>query len=223
VSFLAQFFSKIKKHKFLLLFLVFINAYAFAEPAAQQQNSFSKVHQFVFTNQGRFDYSDQTIARYHLILTGLHYQKLIKLSPSFVYQSGLRKVTEPFPSYSPPGAHMPKSLPIVKIHYMQESVHTLFGDNDLDIITLAKRLRSHRILFKSLPELHVWKDKNNIIWTINHRRLVAAVLAGNIRKAPVIWATKKEVLGNKKEYTTRNHGKSIIALLTRNLGMVVGH
>ena len=105
---------------------------------------------------------------------------------------------------------------------MQSSFWIVFNNTRFNVINTAKQLKNKSLSIKSLPKVHVWRDKKGIIWTLNHRRIAAIILAGNIKKIPVIWATVKEVMQHKFHYTTKNKGTSFIGFLTHRLGIVIG-
>lgn len=178
-------------------------------------------HTFILQNQNISAQSDKIISDYSRILQGLDYKKLIKLTPAFIQRDRQRIMSTPFPTYAFPPSPTPKNLPTKQIHFMQNTAHTLFHNNKYDVITDARLFKQHKLSFKTTPIIRVWQDTTGVIWSLDHRRLASILLAGNIKTIPVKWATEKEVLANKKEYTTRTQGRSIIIYLTRNLGLVI--
>ena len=177
------------------------------------------VHQFVVRESLLDDFSSRAINSFKRYLDGLDYQSIVKLGAEFMKNDRTR--TQPFPEYVPAGSNAPKTVPIQDVHFMQRSIHDLSHDQKYDIITTARRLQKRQLDIMALPTIHVWKDSENKIWTINHRRLAAFILAGNMKVVPVVWASQKEVENNRFEYTTRTGGKSILAILTNRLALKV--
>ena len=103
---------------------------------------------------------------------------------------------------------------------MQESASGLFSNSNESILQLANRLKNGTENIKNLPKIKVWQDKQGRVWSTNHRRLIAMVLAG-IQQVPIEWASKATVLKNAYEFTTNNEGRRITVWLTDNVGMVV--
>jgi hypothetical protein len=186
---------------------------------AQNTPTTLTVHQFVVRESLLDDSSSRAINAFKRYLDGLDYQSIVKLGPEFMKND--RNRTHPFPKYVPAGSSAPKTVPIQDVHFMQRSIHDLSHEQQYDIITTARQLQKRQLDVMALPTIHVWKDSENKIWTINHRRLATFILAGNMKVVPVVWADQKEVENNRFEYTTRTGGKSILALLTNRLALKI--
>ena len=206
----------------LLVILPKVCSASLCDDVLTLRKKFAKEHEYILSKENTPDHLSATTRKFRQILKGLNYFKVIILSDSFLHLDKQRLQTKPFPSFIPPSpTHSPKNIPIWKIHFMQNSIWVLFHNNKYDMITTAKLLKNHCLKISSLPKIHVWKDKNGHIWTLNHRRVAAAILAGNIKQLPVIWASRKEVKQNQSEYTTRHHGSVVIAYLTTKVGMII--
>jgi len=178
-------------------------------------------HQFILENQNTNYANKSIISRYKTILKGLHYHQVIKISEKFFNEDQKRIVTKPFPRYRSSLKPLPQSIPIKKIHFMQNSIWTLFSNNQYNILTTARAIKNHQLNINTLPKISVWQDQQRRIWTLDHRRLAAIILAGNIKNAPVQWATAAEVNKKRYEYTTKNGGTSIILYLTQRLAVII--
>ena len=119
------------------------------------------------------------------------------------------------------GQHFGELPPFDALATAFATAYDLSHEQQYDIITTARQLQKRQLDVMALPTIHVWKDSENKIWTINHRRLATFILAGNMKVVPVVWADQKEVENNRFEYTTRTGGKSILALLTNRLALKI--
>ncbi len=89
---------------------------------------------------------------------------------------------------------------------MQSSIKNKTGDHT--VLGNVQALLDGSLKVSDLPTIKVWKDANEKIWTLDHRRLAAFKLA-NIKEIPVEWATKSEVANQMWKMTTKTGGKSI--------------
>ena len=160
-------------------------------PFSKKNNNPSKVaqyneHQFILANQNTDHHSKKYIEKYRQLLKGLHYKKLVVISKDFFRQDQKRIMTTPFPTYTPPKKNQSTNVALYKIHFMQSSFWIVFNNTRFNVINTAKQLKNKSLSIKSLPKVHVWRDKKGIIWTLDHRRIAAIILAGNIKKISVI-------------------------------------
>ncbi len=114
----------------------------------------------------------------------------------------------------------PTELPVNQILFMQDTASLPFLDNKHDIIDDANGIKTGAIKPKDLPPILVWLDLQGRVWAINHRRLIAMILAGRTHLT-VKWADKTTVLHNKFEFTSTSGGKKITVWITDNIGMIV--
>ncbi len=188
------------------------------QPGTHQDIAF---HHQLLAIQNTNNNDRQTIDFFKKHLQGLNHHDIIQISASEFEQDQKRIQTKPFPRYSPPPTPQPKSIPINKIHFMQNSAWPVFTDQKHNVFSTSKNLKSRALSLNVLPKIHVWQDQQHQIWTLDHRRLAAMTLAGNIKKTPVVWATKTEVNQSRSRFTTKNNGQSILIYLTQRLGVVI--
>lgn len=72
-------------------------------------------------------------------------------------------------------------------------------------------------VFKDRP-IEVWRDVEGRIWSIDHRRLVAMKMAGNIDEIPVKFITPDQQQMETFKYTTQSEGRSIFLLVEPKAG-----
>lgn len=183
------------------------------EPPLPNKNN--NLHQFVLSEFDKNDHSQKSIHHFIQILSNLNYKMLKVVS---LKQRSLDKIrTYPFPTFMPIAPYMPQQIPIKNINFMQNSIHDVFHQRQYDIISTARKLQRNKNIISTLPKIHIWRDTQHNIWTINHRRLASMILAGNIKMVHVIWEDKAQVDANKFEYTTKVSGKSINAFLSQRI------
>lgn len=121
-----------------------------------------------------------------------------------------------------------KTLPIEEIHFMQRSCNYRSSSEKGRHLVLsnARALREGKLKVEQLPVIQVWKDETGKIWTINHRRLLAMLMSGVVRKVPVVWAEPEEVhvASNENKYYPLNDGRSTYLVMPREgLAVLVTH
>jgi hypothetical protein len=99
-------------------------------------------------------------------------------------------------------------LKIGEIHFMQAKASNSSGE--FTVISNARALKDGTLLAKDLPPLEVWKDESGKIWSMDHRRLAAYELSGNVEIVPVKFVSEEEVISDTFKYSTLSDGKSII-------------
>lgn len=99
------------------------------------------------------------------------------------------------------------SLSIGEIHMMQASVSNPTGD--YFVLQNGITFKNNPALFESLPRIRVWvNEADGKIWTLDHRRLAAAKLAG-FERVTIEWASQGEVMGEFWKMTTTGSGLDI--------------
>ena len=100
------------------------------------------------------------------------------------------------------------TISISQIYFMQSSIKNLSKDGNYTVLENAKALKMGSLGINDMPTIRVWKDTNEKIWTLDHRRLAAFKLAGE--EIPVQWVTEEYVRNNEWfKMTTYNDGASI--------------
>ena len=94
-----------------------------------------------------------------------------------------------------------------EIHFMQDSIKNKTGNHT--VLQNAKDLKNGKLKVTDFEPIRVWKDENNKIWSLDHRRLAAFKMAG-IEEIPVKWASKSTVAKEMWKMTTKTNGESII-------------
>lgn len=103
------------------------------------------------------------------------------------------------------------SLPLSEIHFMQRSVRyaSRKENGGYSVVENAQMLRQGLLVPEDIPTIFVWRDESGKVWTLNHRRLSAFVLAGNIIEIPVQWTNRKDVLsGHLDKFYPVSDGKT---------------
>ena len=91
-----------------------------------------------------------------------------------------------------------------KIHFMQSSAKNQTGD--YTVIDNANAL-SNGTLQPEILKIKIWKDNNDKIWTLDHRRLAAFKIAKKC--APYEWASQKEIDSQMWKMTTKTGGQTM--------------
>ena len=80
-------------------------------------------------------------------------------------------------------------------HFMQRSINHKSSKKNggYSVINNALQIQDKKINVVDIPSITVWRDTDGKIWTLNHRRLAAFVMAG-IDKVPVVWAEEQLIL-----------------------------
>lgn len=81
------------------------------------------------------------------------------------------------------------------------------------VVDNAKAFQVGALKPEDLPPIQVWRDTDGRVWTLDHRRVIAMKMAGNIREVPVTFVSKEIVDADKYKFATRNDGKSIFLRL----------
>ena len=198
---------------------VFLAALALGVGCERPEEDQRLAHEFIVREADQGGAAPELRGEFELLLRGLHYKKLIELTPEFrrVY----REPNKHFPKFRERAEPRPGRLPLNVLHFMQSSIWDVFHDTKYDVITTAYQLQRGELEVSALPVVQVWEDDEGKVWTLNHRRVAACRLAGNVGEVPVRWATREEVERNRYEYTTRTEGRSIIGILHEDLGMLI--
>jgi RHS repeat-associated protein len=91
-----------------------------------------------------------------------------------------------------------------KIHFMQSSAKNQTGD--YTVIENANAL-SNGTLQPEILKIKIWKDNNDKIWTLDHRRLAAFKIAKKC--VPYEWASQKEIDSQMWKMTTKTGGQTM--------------
>jgi uncharacterized protein RhaS with RHS repeats len=103
-----------------------------------------------------------------------------------------------------------------KIHFMQSSAKNKTGD--YTVIDNANAL-SNGTLQPEILKIKIWKDSNDKIWTLDHRRLAAFKIAKKC--VPYEWASQKEIDSQMWKMTTKTGGQTIKLKLGNGKSIIV--
>ena len=103
-----------------------------------------------------------------------------------------------------------------KIHFMQSSAKNKTGD--YTVIDNANAL-SNGTLQPEILKIKIWKDSNDKIWTLDHRRLAAFKIAKKC--VPYEWTSQKEIDSQMWKMTTKTGGQTIKLKLGNGKSIIV--
>jgi hypothetical protein len=145
-------------------------------------------------------------------LDGLRYDRLPTLEGKKYSSDEKNAVKMPMPGYRSPPENI-TLLSTASIHFMQRYVNEHLGHRKYSLIETAHALKNQELPIADFPPLQVWQDVDGKIWTLDHRRLAAIRLAGNIAFVRVIWATPQEVEKDAYKFEPWKNGKTVQILL----------
>lgn len=125
------------------------------------------------------------------------------------------------PRYAEPGPNPPTRVDPAKIFFMQDACENLSQDGKYTVLENAKNFRNGSLKAESLPPIEVWMDEQGRIWSLDHRRLAAIRLAGNVDQVAVKWAPRELVEHDGFKFATTSEGKSIKVDLGDDRALVV--
>jgi len=112
-----------------------------------------------------------------------------------------------------------------EISFMQQSIsytsQDSSGDGVYTVLDNAIQLRDGVLKPQDLPTIRVWKDEQGRIWTLDHRRLAAYRIAGNLDSIPVQWVAPEIVERERFKFTTQSEGRTIRLNLGEGLAIVI--
>ena len=102
-------------------------------------------------------------------------------------------------------------LEVSNLRFMQKSAKFKSSSRKggYEVLETARSLQTGKLDIDDLPMIQVWEDKKGRLWTLDHRRLAAIILAGNFTEVPVDWATQQEVEDDWDKYDPINGGLSM--------------
>ena len=83
------------------------------------------------------------------------------------------------------------------------------SEGGFTVINNAKAFKDGSLKVDDLPALRVWRDSENKIWTLDHRRLAAMKLSGNVKTAKVEFVSEEIVKQQRFKFDTQTNGEII--------------
>ncbi len=156
----------------------------FASTPTSQLHAYTKLPVYINMAKACPDLSVRCeIAYLKKITNHLCVNNVIPVNPAY-WKS--RRKQQPLPAYQAL-TKKPSELPVKQILFMQDTASLPFLDNKHDIIDDTNGIKTGAIKPKDLPPILVWLDLQCRVWAINHRRLIAMILAGRTHLS-VKWA-----------------------------------
>lgn len=112
------------------------------------------------------------------------------------------------PKYDKTQVLGPATVNIDEIRFAQLNAANITGE--YTVVGNAQAIKAGKLDISKFPKLRVWRDVDGKIWTLDHRRLVAMRLAGNIEDVEVEFVKSSLVNLHGFKFSTETDGLTIV-------------
>lgn len=153
----------------------------------------------------------------HESLEGLKYNGIVPWSPreitnlnrKLVRYHNIKEFSYKLPRYKKNQKLGPATISANQIRFSQAACKNE-SEGGYSVIANAHAFKAGTLKPSDLPRLRVWKDSNDKIWTLDHRRLAAMRLSGVIEDVEVEFVAEEVVKSQHFKFDTTSQGQSIL-------------
>lgn len=131
----------------------------------------------------------------------------------FIEKFKMNFMAQKLPTYNKSQTLGKAQVKVTDIRFSQIRCRNSSQDGKYSVLGNAKDLQSGKLKVEMLPTLRVWRDTEGRIWTLDHRRLAAIRLAGNIENITVEFVDEATVIAQRFKFDTLDEGKSMFVWL----------
>lgn len=131
----------------------------------------------------------------------------------FIEKFNLNFLVQKMPTFNKSQKLGKAEVNVRDIRFSQIRCRNSSQDGKYSVLGNAKSIQEGTLKVTDLPTIRVWRDTEGRIWTLDHRRLAAIRLAGNVDKITVEFVDEALVKAQKFKFDTLNEGKSMFVWL----------
>lgn len=150
-------------------------------------------------------------------LKGLNYLSVVPWKPQkrkmverfLVEKFGAKFLAQKLPNFDKTQKLGTAKLAVADIRWSQVACRNMSQDGKYSVVSNAHAIKNGTLDLKILPTIRVWRDDQDRVWTLDHRRLAAIKLSGVVKEIPVEFVSEEIVKAQKFKFGTLNDGKSM--------------